>query len=294
MMSPLAQMENLKEQLAKVSEILADIENRAASANKNRRRARRRSTYFRAALALRKPAANYALWSIGVLTVGPAAALFLTVVLLTILGLPGGLIFWLGLLAAVVAFMILGLMLKHPATDELSKLIADERFLEKQFQEVITRLTTESQLIKQNVALTQTTIQELRQADALKREELLKRKWKAMRDQEWDAYVIEVLAALGAQAEPMADKEHGIDLLVRYGAMMIAVETQGFVGSVGNETVKQAIAGREHYGCDRAAVITNSRFTTPARAFAASHRCFLIGEQEFPAFVMGSNLELFK
>ncbi len=293
-MSTQSQIEQLNDQLADLADSLAEVESRARLAQKNKRRACWRAYYLTAILALRKPEANYAMWTTGVLTVGPAAAILLALVMGILLGLPGGAIFWLAVLAGLMGFLALSVMLNFPATRALPKLIADQRFGEKQFQEEAAKLADEAKLFQQKIAMTQATIVELRLADVAKREQLLERNWLKMRDAEWDEYVAEVFAALGAQAEPMPDKEHGIDLLVRYGATMIAVESQGFVGSVGIETVKQAVAGRLHYGCDRAAVITNSRFAAPARAYAASHQCFLIGEQEFPAFVMGSNLELFK
>lgn len=292
-MSTLSQIENLKEQLDALSDKHRDVTRLAQAAEKNRRSARWRANYFAAILSLRKPAERYAMWNTGVLIVGPAMAMLLGFLLFTILGLSGSLIFWLILILAAVVFAVLLIMLNFPATSELPKRIADARFLATEFQGEATKLTEELATLTQKTALTKSTIQEMRQADVQKREQLLERNWKSMRDDEWDHYVAEVFAALGAQAELMPDKAHGIDLLVRYGAIMIAVESQGFVGAVDIDAIKQAIAGREHYGCDRAAVITNSRFTAPARAFAASHRCFLIGEQEFPAFVLGSNLELF-
>jgi HJR/Mrr/RecB family endonuclease len=293
-MSTQSQIDQLNDQLEELAGNLAEVEGRARLVLKNQRRARWHEYYYKGILALRKPEANYAMWTTGVLTVGPAAGILLTFVLGILLGLPGGAIFWLAILAAIICFLALSVMLNFPATRALPKLIADKRFEEKEFQDEAAKLTEEAKLVQQKIALTQATIVELRLADVAKREQLLERNWLEMRDAEWDDYVAEVFAALGAQAEPMPNKEHGIDLLVRYGASMIAVESQGYIGSVGIETVKQAVTGRFHYGCDRAAVITNSRFAAPARAYAASHQCFLIGEQEFPAFVMGSNLELFK
>ncbi len=294
-MSTLAQIDALKHDLAELSKNLADVENRSRLAKQSLQCAKRKSFYLSAAYSLRKPAERYSLWNFGVLIVGPAAAVVLAFIAMTVVGVPSGFKFYTALLTALAALSLLAVMLKFPATSELPKLIADQRLLANQFQAEATRLDEEATILQQKISLTKNTINELLESDRLKRELLLKQNWKAMRGPEWEQYLVQVFDALGASAETTRTTgDQGVDLLVRFGQMMIAVQAKGYVGSVGNEAVQQVVAGKVHYGCDRAAVITNSRFTAPARALAASNQCFLIGEKEFPAFVFGSNLELFK
>ena len=294
-MSTLAQIEALKQEAAELSSDLVEVENRSCLAKQSLKGAKRKSLYLRAAQALRKPAEQYSLWNVGVLIVGPALSIAFVFVLLAIIGAPGGLTFVTGILTALVAFVILAVMLNIPATHSLPSHIADRGTEAEQFYRDAELLEQEATNLRQKISATQTAINELLESDRLKRELLLKQNWKTMRDAEWGQLVIQVFDALGASAETaQTTGGQGIDLLVRFGKILIAVQAKGYVGSVEIETVQQVIAGKNHYGCDRAAVITNSRFTAPARALAASNRCFLIGEQEFPAFVLGSNLELFK
>ena len=294
-MSTLAQIEALKHEVTQLSSDLANMENRSRYAKQSLQSAQRKSRYLRAAQALRKPAEQYALWNVGVLIVGPTLSIAFAFVLLAIIGAPGGLTLFTVILAALSVLVILAVMLNIPATHSLPSLISDRGTEAEQFYRDAEHIEREATHLRQKISSTQIAINELLESDRLKRELLLKQNWKTMRDADWGQLVIQVFDALGASAEvAQTTGDQGIDLLVRFGKILIAVQAKGYVGSVGIETVQQVIAGKNHYGCDRAAVITNSRFTAPARALAASNRCFLIGEQEFPAFVLGSNLELFK
>lgn len=292
-MSTLAQIETLKQQLAQVTSDLADARGRAWEAKKSLLGARMRVAYFRASLGLREPAQRYSMWSTGVLTVGPAAALLAVFIVSVIVGLPGGLIFWLVLLAAVVAFAVLKLMLDYPATEVLPKLIADERFLANEFHDKASQLALEISTLQRQKVATRAAIQELLDADRRKREQLLKRDWKGMRDEQWRPYIGEVFTALGAEvAHP--DEVAGVDYIVTYGDIRIAVSARGSVVAITNKDVQRAVTAKSQLHCDRAVVVTNSRLARSAEEVAQASGCFLIGLKEFRSFVMGSNLELFR
>jgi hypothetical protein len=117
---------------------------------------------------------------------------------------------------------------------------------------------------------------------------LLSRNWKAMRDYEWEAYLVEVFRAHGAKAERIGGAgDQGVDLIVEFGAKRIAIQAKGYFNTVSNKAIQEAYAGMAHHGCCAGAVITNSRFTRGAMELAVSTGCVLIGEEEFPDFVMG-------
>jgi HJR/Mrr/RecB family endonuclease len=294
-MFTLAQIETLKQQLAQVSTDLADVKNRAWEAKKTLWGAKLRARYYRGSLALRAPASKYSMWKTGVVVVGPVAAMLMVFILSVIVGLPGGLIFWLVILSAIVTFAVLSLMLSYPATAVLPKLIADERFLANEFHEKASQLALEVSTLRKHVVATKAAIQELLDADHRKRELLLKQNWKAMRGEEWRSFVGEVFATLGAEVEtPAAAAGPAIDYVVTYGDVRISVLARGSVVAVTNKDVQVAVAARAHYQCDRATVITNSRLARSAEEEAQNTGCFLIGVKEFPSFVMGSNLELFR
>jgi hypothetical protein len=121
------------------------------------------------------------------------------------------------------------------------------------------------------------------------RAQLLRREWKAMRDADWERFLAEVCLTLGLPVELTAKTgDQGVDLVVQSGTRRIAVQAKGYFHSVGNGAVQEVVAGARMHKCDSCAVITNSRFTPAAKELAAANRCVLIGEDEFPEFVMGN------
>ena len=109
-----------------------------------------------------------------------------------------------------------------------------------------------------------------------------------MRDTEWENYLAEVFRELGAEVElTKTVGDQGVDLVVEINGRRIAIQAKGYENAVSNSAVQQAVAGKAPYGCDGCSVLTNSRFTRSAVELAASNRCTLIGEDEFPAFVLG-------
>ncbi|RIK88624.1 MAG: restriction endonuclease [Planctomycetota bacterium] len=133
--------------------------------------------------------------------------------------------------------------------------------------------------INQNVALT---------PYLSTRELLLRQHWTAMRGSEWEAFLAEVFHLLGGVIEATGKTgDQGVDLVVNFGQRRYAVQAKGYVNSVGNSAVQEAVAGMAHYRCNCSAVITNSRFTPGAIALAESNCCLLIGEDQIPAFVLG-------
>lgn len=295
MSSTFAQIETLKQQLAQVSTELAESKSRSWEAKKAFVGARLRATYYRAALALRGPAKQYSMWTAGVLTVGPATAMLLVFLLAFTVGLPGGLIFWLVILSAALAFVVLSAMLTYPSTEVLPKLIADERLFARDFKENASQLALEVNTIRKQLVATKAALRELVDADHLKRQSLLKRNWKDMRDEQWRIFVGEVFTALGAEVQAAdAVSESKVDYIVTYGGLRIAAVARGSVVAITNKDVATAVAGKSAHASDRATVITNSRLANSAIEEAQATDCILIGLKEFPAFVMGSNLELFQ
>lgn len=294
-MSTLAQIETLKQQLEQVSADLTEAKHRSWEAKKTLLGAKLRAWYFRTALALRKPAGQYSMWSTGVLIVGPIIASILAFIVLSILGIPGGLIFWLVLLTAVVAGGGLSVILSYPTSAVLPKLIADERFLANEYRDKASQLTLEVSTLQKHLVATKAAIQELLDEDRRKRELLLKRNWKVMRDGEWRAFVGEVFESLGAEVQKLdATEDNAADFIVTYGDLTIAVSARGSVVAVTNKDVQAVEAARRHHQSDRATVITNSRLAHSAIEEAEGTGCILVGMKEFQSFVMGSNLELFR
>jgi len=125
-------------------------------------------------------------------------------------------------------------------------------------------------------------------SDKLQRAMLLQRNWKAMRSDEWEDYLVEVCRTLGARVERTGKSgDQGVDLIVEFQDRRIAIQAKGYFHSVSAAAIQQAVAGMAYYDCNGCAAITNSRFTPGAKDLAICNRCTLIGEDEFPDFVMG-------
>jgi restriction system protein len=93
----------------------------------------------------------------------------------------------------------------------------------------------------------------------------------ALRGEAFEQYLMDRLRAAGATAVRGTPKtrDHGADVTFTYEGIRVAVQAKGYAGSVGNDAVQQAYAGRAMYDCDVAWVVTNSTFTAAAREQAA-------------------------
>ena len=51
--------------------------------------------------------------------------------------------------------------------------------------------------------------------------------------------------------------------------------------------VRHVIDDLARQGCEEMGILTNARITAGSKEYARSRRCTLIGEEEFPDFVLG-------
>ncbi len=72
----------------------------------------------------------------------------------------------------------------------------------------------------------------------------------------------------------------GIDLIATNTRGKYAVQIKRWKREVGMDAIRAAVAGRAHFQCDRAFVITNNYFTTRAKLLAKSNDCRLIDRDE--------------
>ena len=115
---------------------------------------------------------------------------------------------------------------------------------------------------KQKVIMLSAERLTLLQSVEWQRAALLNRNWRAMRDTEFEEYLVEVFCALGATARRTGKSgDQGVDLVVEIGDRCIAIQAKGYHHSVSNSAVQEAVAGKAHHRCCSAAVITNSCFT---------------------------------
>jgi hypothetical protein len=70
--------------------------------------------------------------------------------------------------------------------------------------------------------------------------------------------------------------DQGCDLILVRNGKRIACQLKRYAGAVGNFAVQEAVAAVRYYGCDASMVVTNSHFTTSAKALAIKNNCELI------------------
>jgi hypothetical protein len=88
--------------------------------------------------------------------------------------------------------------------------------------------------------------------------------------EEFEVVVLNWLRELGADRAHLTPRtgDQGADIVFTYGTRNVAVQCKRYSGSVGNEAVQEAHAGKAFYGCSDAWVVTTGMFTASARALA--------------------------
>jgi HJR/Mrr/RecB family endonuclease len=235
------------------------------------------------------------LWKVGFLVIAAAAVAAVCFLLFINVSVSAALVSC-GLSAAFTAAAVYSL-LYFPNDSRLTELIVDADIASREAQTQLRNVKANDGLRIIELELRDLNTEKLQLLETIRREiesgirrraELLQLNWRAMRDNEWENYLVEVFKALGAKAERIGcSGDQGCDLIVEAGTMRIAVQAKGYHNSVGNSAVQEAFAGMHYHGCSMCAVITNSRFTQSAQELAVSTRCVLISEQQIPDFVMG-------
>ncbi len=121
--------------------------------------------------------------------------------------------------------------------------------------------------------------------------QLLTAPWRRLSGREFEQFIARVLRFHGYDVElTTISSDQGADLLVRApNGRKIAVEVKGYPSgtTVGNDVVLKAVGGARYWGCDRAAVITNSRFTRSADEAARQTNTLLIDGTQIPDLISG-------
>jgi hypothetical protein len=246
---------------------------------------------------LRAPAHSYDFWKLGFVIIGSFAisAVCFVIVDLFHSGLPA-LISWIasGFFAAVLLCVLQyfpadARLIANTVNAEIESRIADSNLRCLQAADGLAQVEQQLEVLKTREIHVKTKLIEEIASGRRQREGLLQRNWKAMRDNEWEDYLVEVFRALGANARRIGCAgDQGVDLIVEFGSRRIAIQAKGYHNSVSNKAIQEAYTGMCHHNCSACAVITNSRFTNGARVIAQSTQCILISEDEIPDLVMGN------
>jgi restriction system protein len=111
-----------------------------------------------------------------------------------------------------------------------------------------------------------------------RRRGLLQTDWRRMNGVEFERFVGASLAEVGysfVRYTPTTG-DYGVDLVVRYGGSIIAVQVKHTKRPVGVSAVQEVVAGAAMYGCGETMIVSSGGFTSRAASLARAHRCRMV------------------
>jgi restriction system protein len=78
----------------------------------------------------------------------------------------------------------------------------------------------------------------------------------------------------------------GVDIVAKTQGVKYAVQVKRYTKPVSQRAVSDAVAGKAHYGCNAAMVVTNSSFTEGAMTLARSTSCELIDRERLASWIL--------
>ncbi|EAC1459008.1 restriction endonuclease [Escherichia coli] len=103
---------------------------------------------------------------------------------------------------------------------------------------------------------------------------------------EYEQFVAGEFRKYGADAlVTRGSGDHGLDILVTYRDVRIAVQCKHYQSKVGNKAVQEVFTAKNFYDCGLAMVISNSEFTQHARQAARKLDVFLYHHEDIHLFL---------
>lgn len=107
-----------------------------------------------------------------------------------------------------------------------------------------------------------------------------------MNGTEFEILVQHLLTSQGYQVKRVGGKNDlGIDLIASNNRHKHAIQVKRWNTPVGMDAIRAAVAGKVHYQCDRAVVITNSSFSWRAKKLASANECALIDRNKLATHI---------
>jgi hypothetical protein len=262
--------------------------------------------YLQIARGFRLPKSSFAAYSLFVLAIGPLALGVAALMFLSLLVGSWSVAFGGFLLAVATGFVVFGALLYRPSDAQLPFSIVEtdsQLGVESaRLQEAVAAVN----IVRERLAALQEQQRTFAKSDKLQRAMLLQRNWKSLRGSEWEDYVVEVCRTLGANVQrgdktglpPTAPdapatgprgviRREATTLFVTFSPRRIAVAAVSEMNPFHAAAVRQVIDALAQNGCEALGIITNARITAGSKEYARSRRCTLVGEEEFPDFVLG-------
>lgn len=74
--------------------------------------------------------------------------------------------------------------------------------------------------------------------------------------------------------------DYGVDIIAYRNGLKCAIQCKRFKEKVSNKAIQEIVAGRKHYRCDKAIVITNNYYTKNAQVLAEDNNVELINRDD--------------
>jgi restriction system protein len=104
---------------------------------------------------------------------------------------------------------------------------------------------------------------------------------------EFESYVSRLLQARGYSTTITRHTgDQGVDILASRNGERVAVQCKRYAKRVSNKAVQEVTAGRIHYKCASAMVVTNSFYTEGARTLAKSTGCELVDRDTLTNWIL--------
>lgn len=104
---------------------------------------------------------------------------------------------------------------------------------------------------------------------------------------EFEHYVGKLLEHQGFKAEvTKGSGDLGVDVIAQKNELKYAVQVKRYNEPVSRRAVSDAVAGKYHYGCNKAMVVTTSHFTEGAKELAQSTECKLVDRDTLAEWIL--------
>jgi restriction system protein len=107
-----------------------------------------------------------------------------------------------------------------------------------------------------------------------------------MPGREFEHYVARLMQHRGFRTTvTRGSNDFGVDIVAQKDGVNYAIQCKRYSSNLDRTAVSDAVAGKLHYGCSEAVVVTNSRFTAGAQELARSTRCVLVDRDTLSQWV---------
>lgn len=98
-----------------------------------------------------------------------------------------------------------------------------------------------------------------------------------MKGTEFEHFVANLLRSQGYQVQNIGGMEDfGVDLIATRNQLKFAIQIKRWNREVDMSAIRAIVAGKSHFRCNKAVVITNNYFSRRAKSLAKSNDCLLI------------------